>query len=91
MRSWKQWPLRHLTAVTAACGVDARDLYVRMKEPFSLIILDLIMSTMGGKHCLKKVLKIDPQARLLIATASLLIPRQKNTLTGVQKGSLQVA
>ena len=33
-----------------------------------MVILDLIMPTMGGKDWLKKILKIDPQARILIAS-----------------------
>jgi two-component system, cell cycle sensor histidine kinase and response regulator CckA len=38
------------------------------RERVALVILDLIMPTMGGKDCVKKILKIDPQARVLIAS-----------------------
>ena len=32
------------------------------------MILDLIMPEMGGKQCLEELLKIDPKARVLIAS-----------------------
>ena len=54
--------------LTAADGEEALEVYGREKERIALVILDLIMPTMGGKDCLKKILKIDPQARILIAS-----------------------
>ena len=38
------------------------------RQDISLVILDLIIPKMGGKQCLEEVLKIDPQARVLIAS-----------------------
>jgi PAS domain S-box-containing protein len=56
------------TVLTAARGEEALEVYGREKEHIALVILDLIMPTMGGKDCLKKILKIDPQARILISS-----------------------
>ena len=56
------------TVLTAANGEDALDLYVPLKEHIALVILDLIMPTMGGKECLKELLKIAPEAKVLIAS-----------------------
>ena len=33
-----------------------------------LVILDLIMPEMGGTECLKEILKIDPNVKVLIAS-----------------------
>jgi two-component system, cell cycle sensor histidine kinase and response regulator CckA len=54
--------------LTAANGKEALELYRREKETISLVILDLIMPEMGGKQCLEELLKIDPKARVLIAS-----------------------
>jgi two-component system, cell cycle sensor histidine kinase and response regulator CckA len=56
------------TVLTATNGEEALDLYVRMKDQIHLVILDLIMPTMGGRDCLKRLLEIDPQAKVLIAS-----------------------
>jgi two-component system, cell cycle sensor histidine kinase and response regulator CckA len=54
--------------LTAANGEEALEVYEREKDRIAMIILDLIMPAMGGKDCLKKVLEIDPDARVLIAS-----------------------
>ena len=56
------------TVLTAANGKEALDLYRRERGKISLVILDLIMPEMGGKQCLEELLKIDPKARVLIAS-----------------------
>lgn len=54
--------------ITAANGMEALDSYSREKDHIDLVILDLMMPTMGGKDCLKELLKIDPQTRVLVAS-----------------------
>ena len=54
--------------LTAANGEEALEVYDREKDSIALIILDLIMPTMGGKDCLKKLLDMNPWARVLIAS-----------------------
>ncbi len=56
------------TVLTAANGKDALELYKREIAKISLVILDVIMPEMGGKQCLEELLRIDPKARVLIAS-----------------------
>jgi two-component system cell cycle sensor histidine kinase/response regulator CckA len=56
------------TVLTAANGKEALELYKKERDKISLVILDLIMPEMGGKQCLEELLKIDPKARVLIAS-----------------------
>ena len=56
------------TVLTSFNGKEALDLYKRERGQISLVILDLIMPEMGGKQCLEELLKIDPKARILIAS-----------------------
>ncbi len=55
--------------VIVACnGREAIDIFTRDKDRISLIILDLVMPEMGGLQCLEEIKKIDPNARVLIAS-----------------------
>jgi two-component system, cell cycle sensor histidine kinase and response regulator CckA len=56
------------TLLTAANGEEALEIYQRKKDRIHLVILDLIMPNMGGKDCLKRILDINPEARVLIAS-----------------------
>ena len=49
-------------------GEQALEVYRREGERIDLVILDLIMPGMGGGKCLEGLLKIDPQAQILIAS-----------------------
>ena len=49
-------------------GLEALAIYRNNKEAIDLVILDLIMPQMGGKQCLKEILAINPDAKVLIAT-----------------------
>lgn len=56
------------TAIQAQNGREAVDLFKKERSQISLVILDLIMPEMGGKECLREILKIDPQAKVLVAS-----------------------
>jgi two-component system, cell cycle sensor histidine kinase and response regulator CckA len=56
------------TVLSASEGEEALALYGKEKDRIALVILDLIMPTMGGKDCLKEILRVDPNARILIAS-----------------------
>ncbi|MEW6111230.1 MAG: PAS domain S-box protein [Thermodesulfobacteriota bacterium] len=56
------------TVLTATNGIEALELYVSQPGIISLVILDLIMPEMGGKQCLEELLKIDPWAKVLVAS-----------------------
>jgi len=56
------------TVFAAHDGESALELYRQKKEDFSLVILDLIMPGMGGRRCLEELLKINSQAKIVIAS-----------------------
>jgi len=56
------------TVLQAVNGREALDLFKKERSQISLVILDLIMPEMGGTECLKELLKIDPQVKVLIAS-----------------------
>ena len=72
--------------ITASNGEEALKVYQSQSNEISLIILDLIMPTMGGKDCLKKILEIDPQARVLIASGYSAAGKTKETIDVGAKG-----
>ena len=56
------------TVMTAPDGESALELYRKEYDQIDLIILDLSMPGMGGKKCLKELVKINPQAKVIIAS-----------------------
>ena len=56
------------TVLTASNGEQALEVYRKEQAHIDLIILDLIMPGMGGSKCLAGLRKINPQARVLIAS-----------------------
>ncbi len=56
------------TVLTATDGESALRLYQRELERIDLIILDLVIPGMGGKKCYEEILKINPQAKILVVS-----------------------
>ncbi|HTY22663.1 MAG TPA: ATP-binding protein, partial [Desulfomonilaceae bacterium] len=54
--------------LTARSGEEALVMYAAHAQEIALVILDLIMPGMGGKSCLQKLLLIDPDVRVLVAS-----------------------
>jgi two-component system, cell cycle sensor histidine kinase and response regulator CckA len=54
--------------ITANNGREALKIYEREGAGISLIILDLIMPVMDGRQCLAEILRINPNARVVIAS-----------------------
>lgn len=54
--------------LTGASGEEALEVIGRTEEKIALIILDLGMPGMGGHKCLQEIRKIDPPAKVLIAS-----------------------
>jgi two-component system, cell cycle sensor histidine kinase and response regulator CckA len=44
------------------------NVYGRQKGGISFIILDLIMTQMGGNKCLEELLKINPNVRVIVSS-----------------------
>ena len=56
------------SVISAADGRQAVATFAENRNTISLVILDLIMPDMGGRQCLREILKIDPSAKVLIAS-----------------------
>ena len=54
--------------ILAADGESAIELYKKGRHDISLIVLDLIMPGMGGMRCLEQLLKMDPDARIIVVS-----------------------
>ena len=54
--------------ITANNGREALEIYQRDDQSISLIILDLIMPVMDGRQCLAGILRIDSNAKVVIAS-----------------------
>jgi CheY-like chemotaxis protein len=52
----------------ASDGKECLELFSREKDRIDLLILDLIMPEMGGSDCLREILKIAPEAKVIIAS-----------------------
>lgn len=56
------------TVIKAPDGESALNLYQKKNDDIDLVILDLIMPGMGGKKCLERLLEINPNAKVVIAS-----------------------
>lgn len=56
------------TVLTACDGKECVEVFSREKDKIDLLILDLIMPEMDGSDCLREILKIAPQAKVVIAS-----------------------
>jgi CheY-like chemotaxis protein len=56
------------TVLTAADGDMAVERYREEKERIDLVILDLVMPGMSGRRCLEELVRIDPKAKVVVAS-----------------------
>ena len=54
--------------LSAASGEVALELYRRRQEDIDLVILDLVMPGMAGNRCLEELLRINPEAQVIVAS-----------------------
>ena len=54
--------------ITASDGKEAVEIYQTKGASISLIILDLLMPVMDGRKCLEEILRINPNAKVIIAS-----------------------
>jgi CheY-like chemotaxis protein/two-component sensor histidine kinase len=54
--------------ITASNGREALEIYSAKRATISLVILDLFMPEMGGKECLRALLRMDPEVSVLVAS-----------------------
>jgi two-component system, cell cycle sensor histidine kinase and response regulator CckA len=74
------------SVITANDGGEAVALYRQKKDEISVVILDLIMPVMDGRESLAEILRIDPGAKVLIASGYSPDGGEKKTLEGGAKG-----
>ena len=66
--------------ITADGGERALDLYRRHQNEIDLVLLDLGMPGIGGHGCLMEILRLDPDARVLIASGYSMSDSEKDPL-----------
>jgi PAS domain S-box-containing protein len=54
--------------ISAGNGKEALEIYQMEKDRIAIILLDLIMPEMDGRRCLAKVLHVNPNAKVIIAS-----------------------
>jgi len=54
--------------ITAGSGESGLSLYREKSDAIALVILDLIMPGMGGKHCMEEILSFNPDAKVVISS-----------------------
>jgi PAS domain S-box-containing protein len=66
--------------LVAQTGEEALDIFREQGPEIDLTVLDISMPGMGGHKCLQELLKIDPKAKVIIATGYSRSGRLKGTL-----------
>jgi two-component system, cell cycle sensor histidine kinase and response regulator CckA len=74
--------------VVAGNGKEALEIYEREGNRISLIVLDLIMPEMDGNQCLAGILRVNPEARVLIASGHSVNGQAEGLLETGAKGFL---
>jgi CheY-like chemotaxis protein len=54
--------------LTATDGEEGLELYRKEQENVDLVILDLVIPGMGGKKCYEEILKVNPNAKILVVS-----------------------
>jgi CheY-like chemotaxis protein len=72
--------------LTASDGEGALALYEKQNEHVDLVILDLSMPGMGGKRCLEKLVEMNPQVKVIIASGYSFNGPSKDAIDAGAKG-----
>jgi len=72
----------------AASGEIALEIYADKRRDIDLVILDLGMPGMGGAKCLEKLLQMDPEVKVVIASGYTQEGQVKDTLSHGAKASI---
>jgi signal transduction histidine kinase/ActR/RegA family two-component response regulator len=54
--------------LTATDGEEGLELYRKEQKNVDLVILDLVIPGMGGKKCYEEILKVNPNAKILVVS-----------------------
>jgi PAS domain S-box-containing protein len=75
--------------ITAQDGESALSIYWERGQEISLVILDLIMPGMGGRQCLEEILRMDPDARVVIASGYAVNDTDSEVLDTLARGFIR--
>ncbi len=56
------------TVITAENGQNAIEIFIARKEEIDLVLLDMIMPVMNGRDCFRKLKKISPELKIILAS-----------------------
>lgn len=74
------------TVLKARSGKEALEIYREKKDLISLVILDLIMPVMEGTQCMEEILKVNPKAKILLASGCDTDEKKKQLVEARAKG-----
>jgi len=74
--------------LTADSGEEALDIYRRQGAGIDLIIMDMSMPGMGGRKCLREIIKINPTAKAIISSGYAQKGQLNETLCEYAQGSI---
>jgi len=74
--------------LTADSGEEALDIYRRQGAGIDLIIMDMSMPGMGGRKCLREIIKINPTAKAIISSGYAQKGQLNETLCEYALGSI---
>jgi two-component system, cell cycle sensor histidine kinase and response regulator CckA len=72
--------------LTATNGIEALEVYRSNQDRIALVLLDLMMSEMGGNRCLEELLKLNPRIKVVIASGYSADGPTKDVLSAGAKG-----
>lgn len=75
--------------VVAEDGESALEFYGKEFQNIDLVLLDLIMPGMGGKKCLERIAKINPEAKVLVVSGFAIDGYTKETVQTLSKGFIK--
>jgi two-component system cell cycle sensor histidine kinase/response regulator CckA len=74
------------TPLNAASGEEALEIYSNRRDEIDLVVIDLGMPGMGGHKCVKELMKINPDLKIIIASGYSINGQVKDTLEAGAKG-----
>ena len=76
-------------AITAVNGKEALEIYRLEKDRISLVLLDLSMPEMDGKRRLEEILRVNPNAKVVLASGYSEVGQASGATAAGAKGFVQ--
>lgn len=74
--------------LTATNGEEGLEIYRQQGSRIDLIVLDVIMPGMGGRECLRQLLALDPEVKVIVASGFSLDAASRHELQQHAKGHM---